>query len=142
MKYNEEIATKILDQIATTSNGIANICKSIENGCNVRDFYEWIRENEEFAKRYARAKEDQADILVDEMIEIADDKSRDTMLIPDGNGGMKEVEDREWVSRSRLKIDVRKFIAMKLKPKKYGDKIQTEHSGEISINNITGMKIE
>ena len=130
MEYNEEIATQILNKVSSSTMGLVRICKSIENCCNVRDFYEWIRTNEDFAKRYARAKEDQADMLIEEMLEIADDTHNDTMLIPDGGGGMKEVENKEWVNRSRLKVDVRKFIASKLKPKKYGDKIDITSDGE------------
>lgn len=130
MEYNEDIAKQILDKIASTTMGIVRICKSIEGAPNVRFVYDWIKNNEDFGKRYARAKEDQADMLIEEMLEIADDTQNDTLLIPDGSGGMKEVENREWVNRSRLKVDVRKFIASKLKPKKYGDRIDITSDGE------------
>ncbi len=37
----------------------------------------------------------------------------------------------EHVQRSRLRIDTRKWLAGKLKPKKYGDRINLDHAGEI-----------
>jgi hypothetical protein len=45
--------------------------------------------------------------------------------------------DTGWVQLQRLKIDAKKWELSKLKPKKYGDKIQTEHSGEITTNVIS-----
>lgn len=71
----------------------------------------WLRkgENEEFSEMYARAREDQADNMADQIVEISDNEEEDPQ-------------------RSRLKIDARKWVASKLKPKRYGDKIQ--HSGD------------
>ena len=43
---------------------------------------------------------------------------------------------------SKLRVETRKWIASKLKPKKYGDKVQTEHSGSVAITPITGMEIK
>jgi hypothetical protein len=61
-----------------------------------------------FCHRYARAREDQADYLFDEILQIADDGSKDKF-------------DFENVQRSRLRVDTRKWAASKLKPKRYGD---------------------
>ena len=36
----------------------------------------------------------------------------------------------EYVQRSRIRIDTRKWIASKLKPKKYGDKVDVTTDGE------------
>ena len=99
--------------------------------------------NEKRLQDYARARELQADFIADQIIDISNDKTGDTMIIYK-DGEPIEVEDKEFVSRSKLKIDARKWIASKLKPKKYGDKLEvdqkTELSGKID-HTITGMQI-
>ena len=65
--------------------------------------------DKEFAEQYARAREAQADTLFDEVLEIAD-------------------SDRQSDDR-RVRIDARKWMAGKLRPKVYGDKVQTELTG-------------
>ena len=99
--------------------------------------YRWLSDDEhkEFRDNYAQAREQQADLLADEIIEIADDSSGDVIEV---NG--KVVMDHEFAARSRLRVDARKWKASKLAPKKYGDKI--ELGGEIKIETITGMQIK
>jgi hypothetical protein len=90
---------------------------------------QWLRDKEDYSNQYARAKEDQADYLAEEILEIADDSSGDTDYTETG----KIVMNAEFVARSRLKVDARKWIAAKLKPKKYGDKVDVTTDGK-SIN--------
>ena len=82
-------------------------------------------EHEEFSEQYARAREVQAEVLADELTDIADDASGDTTM---GEKG-RVITDHEHIQRSRLRIDTRKWIASKLLPKRYGDKIVQEHTG-------------
>lgn len=83
----------------------------------------WLTEDEKLSEQYARAKAEQADTLFQETLEIAD------------------TADNESVQVARLRIDTRKWMAGKLRPKVYGDKlavggdkdmdpIQTEQTGE------------
>lgn len=74
----------------------------------------------EFADRYARAREAQADTLFDQILEIADDASGDW---EETEGGPRL--NAEHVQRSKLKIDARKWMAGKLRPKVYGDRQTT-----------------
>lgn len=124
-KYNPEKAEKVLNLLSTTSRGLRSICKELK--LSPTSVYDWITGDQklckDFGDRYARAREIQADLLVEEMIEIADDSSRDTKTIIDKQGNPIEVEDTEWTRRSQLRVDTRKFIAAKLRPKKYGDKL-------------------
>ena len=63
--------------------------------------------------------------MCDEIMEIADDSSNDIDRIDDfGN----PIENREFISRSRLRVESRKWLASKLKPKKYGDKQSIDHT--------------
>jgi hypothetical protein len=88
---------------------------------DVRTVYRWLAINEDFRHQYALAREDQADTLADEIIDIADDSKHDIMIVTNPDGSEREVENREVVNRSRLRVDARKWVASKLKPKKYGD---------------------
>ena len=44
-----------------------------------------------------------------------------------------EVENKEWTNRSKLRVDARKWVASKLKPKKYGDKLDVDANVEGTI---------
>lgn len=94
--------------------------------------FRWLRENPEFKQQYETAKEESADCLAEELVEIADDGRNDWIETNDpDNPGYKY--NGEHVQRSRLRVDARKWIASKLKPKKYGEKISQEHiiNGEL-----------
>lgn len=90
--------------------------------------YQWLAENEEFQKHYARAREMQADAIFDECLDIADDASNDFKVNDDGAVAI----DHDAVNRARLKIDTRKWMAGKLRPKKYGDKIEVDQKLDVS----------
>lgn len=81
----------------------------------------WLESNEAFREQYARAREAQADHFVDEIIEIADSPNATT------NPQTGEVEARD-PQRDRLRVDARKWVASRLAPKKYGDRIT--HAGD------------
>lgn len=78
-------------------------------------------EKDGFCQRYAQAREDQADYLADQIVEISDDGRNDTYV--DEKGRTKV--DWDVVQRSKLRVDARKWVAAKLKPKRYGDRLQT-----------------
>lgn len=82
--------------------------------------YRWLDENEAFRKQYARARELQADHFVEEIIEIADQPNVRTNA-----EGEVVASDPQ---RDRLRVDVRKWVASKLAPKKYGDKLDLSSS--------------
>ena len=73
-----------------------------------------LRNNPEFRTMYEKAVESRADRLAEEIIELADQE------IPDGlEGPMASA----WVQQKRMQVDARKWVASKLKPKTYGDRI-------------------
>ncbi len=80
----------------------------------------WLEEEEDFRTRYAAACEILADLLVAEMIAIADDASQD--FKPGGKDGRARVLDREALQRAKLRIDARRWRAAQLAPHKYGGK--------------------
>jgi len=119
-----EIFNKILIEIES-GRALRKILKEDDNMPSTQTFYKWIDEDAEKSKQYARACEVRADAIFDDIIDIADDSSGDKKVIQSG-----EVIDSEFVARSRIRIDARKWIASKLNPKKYGDKIDHTSDGE------------
>jgi hypothetical protein len=97
--------------------------------------FKWLSENSKFSEQYAHAREAQADTLADELIDISDDSSRDTYKDSDGI----ERVDHDHINRSRLRVDTRKWIASKLKPKKYGEKIDAQVAGNLTLTVVTGV---
>lgn len=90
---------------------------------NASTIHGWVLDDREgFHKQYARAREMQAEMMFDEILDIADDGSNDLMTITKGDVSYN-VEDREVTNRSRLRVDSRKWYLSKVLPKKFGDKI-------------------
>ncbi len=71
------------------------------------------------ADLYARAREAQADRMAEDILQIADDGTRDTYIDSEG----RERTDQDVIARSRLRVDARKWLAAKMAPKKYGEKL-------------------
>lgn len=144
----EKVMDIVCAAIATSSRGIGNIItQGIEDHGGFPDYstiMRWIEKDEVLCKRYARAKEAQADFMADEMLDICDDARNDYMerIGKDGEETGFKVPDKELIQRSKLRIDTRKWLASKLKPKKYGDKIQTELTGpDGGPIEVTGIEV-
>jgi hypothetical protein len=90
--------------------------------------FRWLAANEAFREQYTQARLTQADALFDEILDIADDGRNDWMATH-GEDGAGWRENGEALQRSRLRIDARKWMAGKLRPKVYGEKIAAELSG-------------
>jgi hypothetical protein len=72
-----------------------------------------LEADEDKAKRYVRACEIRADVIFEDIIDIADHSNEDHTPFTGAN----------VVQRDRLKIDARKWIVAKLHPKKYSDRV-------------------
>ena len=85
----------------------------------------------ELREMYARAKEDQLQILADEIQPIADTPQMGEIITIKGDE--REVKMCDMLEHRKLRIESRKWLLAKLCPKKYGDKLGLEHSGEVSL---------
>lgn len=110
--YTDELADRICDLL---SDGI-----SLRRVCGRRGMpskvtvLSWLRTNDRFLTQYIRAKDESADALADDIADIADDVRRGKL---DPNAG-------------RVAGDLKKWSASKLKPKKYGDKVDLTTAGK------------
>jgi hypothetical protein len=88
--------------------------------------YEWLLRHPDFAEQYTRAREEQADTLADEIIHIADEQP-EIVVVTDKTGKVIEHKlDGAFLQWQKNRIEARKWTAMKLKPKKYGDRVALE----------------
>jgi hypothetical protein len=122
--YNQHIATVICIRLAE-GESLKQILRT--EGMPVQSaVYEWLLRHPEFAEKYTRAREEQADTLADEIIAIADE-SPETVEVRDKEGNVIDIKiDSGYVGYQKQRIEARKWTAMKLKPKKYGDRVAVE----------------
>lgn len=104
------------------------ICEWIASGKSLRSycaqegktkFYtvlSWLRDenNADFLTKYARARELQAEVVADELMDIAD----------------KDKPDQLVLQHDKMRIETRQWIASKLLPKKYGNKMEFEDTSK------------
>lgn len=139
--YSAELGLEICVRLAE-GESIRSICRDDSMPCRTTVF-NWLLDpkRKEFLNQYESAREMQAETLADEITDIADNSTNDYMFRMGGDDN-KEVANPENIQRSRLRIDARKWIASKLKPKKYGDKIQQELTGaDGGAIEITGIDV-
>ena len=107
--YTEDLATMICDRIADG--------ESLRSICNDRDIPNWrtvlryFERDAEFASKYARAREFQADVMDERILTVADACTNET------------------AQADRVKIMAYQWRASKLALKRYGDKFTNEHTG-------------
>ncbi len=105
-----ENKTKVLDLIADGLS-VRAICRQ-DDMPGRQTLYRWIADDKDFGNRYARAR--RAEYMFDEIIEIADNSNGE-------------------VNRDRLRVDARKWKLSKMQPKKYGDRLDLNHGGDIVV---------
>ncbi|PJE00247.1 MAG: hypothetical protein CK426_00010 [Legionella sp.] len=122
--YTLGLAKEICDRIASTSKGTKKLCKENKHWPCQDTLFTWLKIYPEFSEQYAQAKRCQIEVFIDEILDIADDSSQDEIANNQGH----IVCNSEFIARSRLRIDTRKWLASKLVPKIYG--VQQKNANE------------
>lgn len=121
--FTPELLEDIIERIAKGGT-LLRICE--EPGMpNRNTFHEWLAKVEGAKERYEIAVQRRTERYVEEMTQISDDGLNDTYT--DDQGNTRTMTD--VIARSKLRVDTRKWIASKLLPKTYGDKVTTEVTG-------------
>lgn len=107
-----------------TGGHLAGFCR--ERGLLYTSVSDWIYNNPDRSVMYARAREERAEVLADEIVSISDETDVEARYQGED---VKLVLDATAVARNRLRVDARKWAASKLKPRIYGDKVTTELTG-------------
>ena len=129
-KFTTALAETICERIAAGESLIA-IC-SEGTMPDKSAVYRWLSQDEDFAGKYRIARELQADSLFDEILQIADTPQIGERTKTDKDGNTETTEG-DMIEHRRLQIDARKFMAAKLKPKKYGDRLEIEARIDVDL---------
>ena len=106
--YSQGIAVKFCERVAD-GESVRSICADPDMPAR-STIFKWIGAHPEFTDQYARAREIGAEVKFDELEELA------------------ATATPECVSVVKLQVDTRKWALSKMLPKKYGDKVQTDHT--------------
>ena len=139
-EFSQELFDRICERIAD-GESLRTICKD-DDMPNKGTVFRWLASDPKLGDQYARSREEQADFIFDEVLEIADDARNDWMERR-GEDDAGWVANGEHIQRSRLRIDARKWMAGKLRPKVYGEKLElggAGPSGEILFKTVYEAK--
>ena len=115
------------DKVMNSIEWGSSLRKSLDINDLKKDmFYSLCDSDESLAERYMRACEERQEFLFDELLDIADESTLDNKKIKSRSGADIEVLDKEYVMRSALRIETRKWALSKMNPKKYGDRIEVD----------------
>lgn len=119
--YSKEKADEICELLATGMS-LRTVCKK-DNMPDMSTVFAWIRTHEDFSNQYAKAKEEAIDAKHEELEALGDEAIELSQRVdPKASGAV--------VNAVRLKADNLKWVMSKLKPKKYGDKVDVTSDGK------------
>lgn len=135
--YTPELAAEICKELAV-GKSLRTVCKA-ENMPDMSTVFLWLGKlnddgsstHKVFIEQYARAKQESADAMAEEIMDISDDARNDYMEDNYNKGRTPGYTiNGENIQRSKLRVDTRKWLMAKMKPKVYGDKLDVVSGGE------------
>ena len=130
-EFSEDLTAEICERIAE-GESVRAICRDPAMPA-MSTVFKWLANDTAFAEQYARAKSEQADRIFEQILEIADDGRNDWME-RNGEDAVGFALNGEHVQRSKLRIEARKWMAGKLRPKKYGEKIEVAGTLNVDVS--------
>lgn len=135
--WSPETKARVLERIAA-GESVRQICRD-EGMPSWTAIARWLKEDASFREQYVRAKEDGAEAMADDILEIADNASNDWMERNDkDNPGW--VFNGEAARRSQIRIDARKWLLAKTQPKKYGDRLDVDANVTCKVDLLGALK--
>jgi hypothetical protein len=129
--FSQEIADAVCKRVGE-GESLRAACEA--EGTTHPTFLRWCLESKELADQYTRAREIGADVEFEGLQDLADEPPEKT-----ASGSV----DPGWVAWQRGRIDIRKWALSKKAPRKYGDKLDLNHGGNLTINwPVPAPKIE
>lgn len=122
--YTEEVGLIICD-LLSDGMSLRKVCERDDMPHKVT-VLRWLRDIESFRTQYARAKDEAADSLADDIQDIGD----------------KVLAGEYEPNAARVAIDAKKWTAAKLKPKKYSERLDLTSGGEKFDRSMTMAEID
>jgi hypothetical protein len=134
---SDEMFDRIIAVLAGSTASLHDVLAGIDGAPSKSHFMmDWLCDADRKA-RYDRAKQVRAELLVDEMLEIADSEIGDAELVYDQNGKPRAKMSGKNIRRAEVQIATRKWLAAKFNPRSYGDQLDVTSNGQTVTNNIT-----
>lgn len=129
--YTKDLANLICERLAL-GQSLRTVCKET-NMPAMSTVFRWMfdEDKKDFREHYEEAKVQATEALAEEILDISDESS--TIIRGD------DKSDGARVQANRLRVDTRKWIMAKMKPKKYGDKIDMTTNGKDLPTPILGI---
>jgi hypothetical protein len=127
--YSRETAQEICLRIAE-GESLRQVCRD-QDMPDRSTVYRWLEAEPGFRDQYRRARDMLMDYWAEEIVEIADDTALDTVTKLTPQGREYEAVDHENIQRSKLRVNTRQWLMSKLAPKKYGERVEHEHTGQV-----------
>jgi len=121
--WSEALAEEILVTVATAPRSVEWLCAERPHWPSPETIRNWKAARPEFRNAFNAARRELADVLAFQAVEIADDGSGDAKLIERRDGSTFTILDQEFAARSKLRTEVRRWLAGKLAPDVYGDRL-------------------
>jgi hypothetical protein len=102
------VLARMMERIASGET-LVSVCKT-KGFPAVPTFFRWVEEDPKLREQYTRARSKQADVFAEMIVEQAL-SAKDAQL-------------------GRLRMDALKWATSKIAPKKYGERVELEHSGD------------
>jgi hypothetical protein len=119
--HTAEIEDPILGELKS-GRTLTDVCRDPDMP-HVRSVQNWLAEDRNgFAARYNKAREIGCDIMADDIVDIADDRSGDWIVMTNKDGTIEAILDSERVSRTRVRIVARRWRLSKMLPRTYGER--------------------
>lgn len=118
MSFDPDQAARICTALAEDGLTLRQVAK--QENISAALILKNVANNEAFREQYMRAME---------LRQECDFEAFDDEISAEPERGKFGI-DPAWVQWKRLQIDTRKWALSKRNPKKYGDKIQNEHTGK------------
>lgn len=137
MSYSQTERQNIFDNICEIIIDGKSLRKALkEVGLPAKTFFVWLREDEQKGKQYARATIERAELMFEDMFEIADEEP-ERMETKVGS-----CIDSASIQNKRVRIDTRKWALSKMNPKKYSDKYFNDDESNPQQKTVTGTFFE
>lgn len=118
--YNDDLAEKICEVIATHSIGLMKMHEMYDFFPEPNTIYRWIRKYPEFYSQYLHARRQQAHVMAEYICEI------DTNIpVYTDKEGVERI-DSGMLGRAKLSYETKKWHASKMEPLIYGDQKYTD----------------
>jgi hypothetical protein len=127
MAYTQEKKDECFEWIISEIESGKSLISTLNtNGMpSTSTFYIWLEEEETKSKRYACACETRELLILDEILTIADKQDKDVIVTDNG-----ETINHNAIQRNKLQIEARQWVLGKLRPTKYGNKVDVTSDGE------------